>query len=383
LASVAVKGRRALVAGGGIGGLAAGIALRRAGFDVTVLERAARAREIGAGISIMPNGSRALAALGVSPLPAIGLKRLTLRTWRGQILSEAPVGLMQERYGSALMVVPRVQLHSLLMETLGADRVAAGAEVTGFAEGDGRVRVALSDGRILEANLLIGADGLRSAVRTQLLADGEPHYLGCTAWRATSDIAGTGVVGGEGINWWGPGGEFGALPMASLVYWFATANSPAGHDVPPSERRQDLLDRFGAWESPIPDIIATTEPGAILRNDIFDRSPARRWTRGHVALLGDAAHPMAPNVGQGACQALEDAVALGASVAGQSDLEAGLRDYERRRRRRANGFVRLSRQMSAAVQSENRLLVTVRNLGTRLAPSRLVVSQMDRTLLGG
>ena len=177
---------RAIVAGAGIGGLAAGIALRRIGFEVSVLERSPEPREVGSGIVIQPNGARALEALGVHALPTGGLQGLTLRTSRGRHLSDTPIGLFPERYGSGFIVVPRSDLHSLLMKTLGRDRVTFAAEITGYGYDTGQVTVQLRDGKRLEADLLIGADGLRSAVRAQMLGDGEPHYLGCTAWRATT-----------------------------------------------------------------------------------------------------------------------------------------------------------------------------------------------------
>jgi 2-polyprenyl-6-methoxyphenol hydroxylase-like FAD-dependent oxidoreductase len=371
------------VAGAGIGGLAAGIALLRSGFEVTVLERSSAPREVGSGILIQPNGVRALEALGIRALPGSPLLTLELRSSSGRHLSETPIGRFRERHGIDLIVVPRSDLHSVLMEAIGRDRVTAAAEVTGYEIGAGRVTVVLRGGRRLEADLLIGADGLRSAVRAQLLGDGEPHYLGCTAWRATTDLAGSGLPVGQGLNWWGPGAEFGVLPMGRAVYWFSTANVPSGGEDPPgAERIQALLDRFGGWEAPIAAIISSTSPEAILRNDIFDRPPARHWVEGPVALLGDAAHAMAPNAAQGACQALEDAAALGAALAEEPDTASGLVAYERRRLSRANGFVRISRRISATVQTENRFLGGVRNLAVRLMPERLLLSQMDRTLSG-
>ncbi|HLQ62906.1 MAG TPA: FAD-dependent monooxygenase [Candidatus Acidoferrales bacterium] len=371
--------KAAVIAGAGIGGLAAGIALRQAGYEVTVLERSPQPGEVGAGVAILPNGTRALEALGVPPLPPSGLTNLTVRTWRGVRLLDTPVGTFRRRYGSEFKVVPRPELHALLLQTLGPERVSPGTEVTGFSQTASAVRVVLGNGRELEAGLLVGADGLRSAVRRQLLDDGEPRYLGCTAWRGTLDLAGSGLEPSLGLNWWGLGGEFGALPMQRAVYWFATANAPERQPDPRHRRRQDLLARFAGWEAPIPDLIARTEADAILRNDIYDRPPARRWTSGRVTLLGDAAHPMAPNAAQGACQALEDAVALGAALGGGAEPEAGLLDYERRRLPRANEFVRLAHRTSRAVQSDNRVLVGARNLSVRLVPQWLLERQADRT----
>jgi 2-polyprenyl-6-methoxyphenol hydroxylase-like FAD-dependent oxidoreductase len=371
---------RAIVAGAGIGGLAAGIALRRVGFEVTILERSPAPREVGSGILIQPNGVRALEAIGVRALPGSALRSMELRTSSGRHLSETPIGRFQERYGTGLMVVARSELHSHLLDALGSDRVTAGTEVTGYEIGNGHVTVKVRDGSKVAADLLVGADGLRSAVRAQMLRDGDPQYLGCTAWRATADLSRLPLDVGKGLNWWGLGGEFGVLPMGRDVYWFATANVGRGGTDPPSGRVEALLKRFGGWEAPIAAVIANTSPDAILRNDIFDRPPARRWVDGSVALLGDAAHPMAPNAAQGACQALEDAAALGAALAEGPDIESGLLVYERRRLTRANGFVRVSRRISATVQTESRLLSGLRNLAARLMPERLLLNQMDRTL---
>jgi 2-polyprenyl-6-methoxyphenol hydroxylase-like FAD-dependent oxidoreductase len=371
----------AAASGLGTGGLAAGIALMRAGFEVSILERSPAPREIGSGILIQPNGIRALEAIGVPALPGNGLGGIERRTWRGRHLSQTPFGRYRERYGWEVRVVARSDLHSLLIDALGRDRVSAGAEVSGYEVGAGKVTVRLRDGRTLEADLLIGADGLRSAVRAQMLADGEPSYLGCTAWRATTKPSAALSVG-QGFNWWGPGGEFGVLPMADSFYWFATANAARGGDDPPGRRIESLLDRFGGWEAPIADLISSTEPDAILRNDIFDRPTTRRWLDGPVALLGDAAHPMTPKAGQGACQALEDAAALGASLAEERAIESGLAAYQRKRLVRAKELVRISRQVSAAGQTESRLLAGIRNLAARLTPERLILSQLDRTLGG-
>jgi 2-polyprenyl-6-methoxyphenol hydroxylase-like FAD-dependent oxidoreductase len=207
---------------------------------------------------MQPNGVRALEALGIRALPGSTLQGLQLRSSIGRHLSQTPIGHFRKRYGTELIVVPRSDLHSLLMETVGRDRVKAAAEVTGYEIGTGRMTVNLRDGRRLEADLLIGANGLRSAVRDQLLGDGEPQYLGCSAWRATTDLAGSGLQVGQGLNWWGPRAEFGVLPMGRAVYWFSTANVPRGGEDPPGgERIQALLDRFGGWEAPIAAIISS------------------------------------------------------------------------------------------------------------------------------
>jgi 2-polyprenyl-6-methoxyphenol hydroxylase-like FAD-dependent oxidoreductase len=173
---------RALIAGAGIGGLATGIALRRAGLEVRLFERSREMREIGAGLMIWPNGTRALRALGVE-VRAMTIDRLFFRNWRGRQLMEAPVRAISARFGSNVVVVHRADLQSALVKSLGREVLSLGAEVSGFDDAGAQVEVRLQDGTSDAGDLLVGADGLRSTVRRQLLADGNPVYLGASIWR--------------------------------------------------------------------------------------------------------------------------------------------------------------------------------------------------------
>src|SRR5882762_9148218 len=327
---------KALIAGAGIGGLATGIALRRAGLEVKIFERSREMREIGAALMIWPNGTRALRALGVE-VTATTIQSLLLCDARGNKLLEAPVRAIAARHGSDVAVLHRADLQAALIKRLGGDLVNLGSDITGFDETSDGVRVKLQDGAPDVGDLLIGADGLRSTVRRQLLADGDPVYLGASIWRGMVSSDGLSLKPGFGVNWVGRGSEFLAFHLAdNRIYWAGVTKEPRGEKAGPGGHKQDALERFAAWEEDIPAVIAATEPNAILRNDMFDRPPARSWSRGRVTLTGDAAHPMTPNQGQGACQALEDAVALGESLQRVSDVPKAFEMYEKRRMRRAN-----------------------------------------------
>ena len=371
---------KALIAGAGIGGLAAGIALRRAGLHVKIFERSSEMREIGAGLMIWPNGTRALRALGVE-VRAMTIDRLFFRNWRGRQLMEAPVRAISERFGSNVSVVHRAHLQSALVRSLGRDALNLGAEVSGFEEAGAQVLVKLRDGNVEPGDLLIGADGLRSAVRRKLLADGDPVYLGATIWRGMVSSEGLSIKPGYGINWIGRGSEFLAFHLADhRIYWAGVTKEPRGEKPGPDGHKQDVLERFAAWEEDIPALIAATEPGAILRNDMYDRPPSRSWSRGRVTLLGDAAHPMTPNQGQGACQALEDAVALGDCLVGATHLTKAFEMYESRRIHRANRAVAMSRQASRGVHIENPVLCAIRDGLAATLPSRVLLKMLDATL---
>jgi 2-polyprenyl-6-methoxyphenol hydroxylase-like FAD-dependent oxidoreductase len=371
---------KALIAGAGIGGLAAGIALRRAGLEVKIFERSRDMREIGAGLMIWPNGTRALEALGVE-VRAMTIDRLFFRNWRGMQLMEAPVRAISERFGSKVSVVHRAHLQSALVTRLGGDVLSLGAEVCSFEETGAQVTAKLRDGTSHAGDLLIGADGLRSTVRRQLLADGDPVYLGVSIWRGMVNSEGLGLEAGHGINWIGRGSEFLAFHLSDhRIYWAGVTKEPRGEKPGPGGHKQDVQERFARWAEPVPALIAATEPAAILRNDMYDRPQSRRWSRGRVTLAGDAAHPMTPNQGQGACQALEDAVALGQCLEGSPDPAKAFEQYEKRRIRRANRAVAMSRQASRGVHIENPLLCAIRDGLAKAVPRRVLVRLLDSTL---
>jgi 2-polyprenyl-6-methoxyphenol hydroxylase-like FAD-dependent oxidoreductase len=371
---------KALIAGAGIGGLAAGIALRQAGLEVQIFERSPQLQEIGAGLMIWPNGSRALESLGVEA-KTLEVKNVTLSNWRGRRLVEMPVGSAYVRYGHSVSFVHRADLQAALAKTFGPEGLRLGCEVRGFSDNEAEVEVALNDGTVAAGDLLVGADGLRSPVRRQLLGDGDPTYLGSTIWRGLVASEGIAVPPGSGINWWGRGSEFLAFHLAdSKIYWAGVTKEPRGERPGPRGHKHDLRERFGDWAQPVPALIAATTDAAILRNDMYDRPPASHWSRGRVTLAGDAAHPMSPNQGQGACQALEDGVALGESVKRTSSLAEAFQLYERRRLRRANREVAMSRQATRGVQIANPLLCTLRDGFMSLLPGRLILRIQDATL---
>ena len=371
---------KALIAGAGIGGLAAAIALRRAGLEVQIFERSPQLQEIGAGLMIWPNGSRALKSLGVEA-KTLEVKNVTLSNWRGRRLVEMPVDSAYVRYGHSVSFVHRADLQAALAKTFGPEGLRLGCEVRGFSENEAEVEVALNDGTVAAGDLLVGADGLRSPVRRQLLGDGDPTYLGSTIWRGLVASEGIAVPPGTGLNWWGRGSEFLAFHLAdSKIYWAGVTKEPRGEGPGPGGHKHDLRERFGDWAEPVPSLIAATTDAAILRNDMYDRPPASHWSQGRVTLAGDAAHPMSPNQGQGACQALEDGVALGESVQRTSNVAEAFQLYERRRLRRANREVAVSRQATRGVQIDNALLCILRDGLMSLLPRQLILRIQDATL---
>jgi 2-polyprenyl-6-methoxyphenol hydroxylase-like FAD-dependent oxidoreductase len=368
-----------LIVGAGIGGLTAGVALRRAGFEIEVFERADAIREVGAGLTVQSNAVKALAELDLAAaLDAVGARITTTRIGNagGTTLAGVPFARIEAVTGFPAYGVHRAALQKLLHDALGHERVRLSSRATAFRSTAGRVTLELEGGRTAEGDALVGADGIRSAVRAQLLRDGEPRYAGYTCWRGVTERAGL-VPPGIAFEIWGRGARFGGVVLGDgKFYWFAPVNAPpAGRDEP-GETRRTLERHYAGWASPVPEILAATPEPAIFRSDIIDRPFAERWGEGPVTLLGDAAHPTTPNLGQGACQAIEDAVVLARALAKAPDLERGLRHYEDLRRERTRKVVEWSWRFGRMGQIENGVARALRDLATRLTPTAFHVRQL-------
>lgn len=297
-----------------------------------------------------------------------------LRRWDGRLLARAEPASIECRYGEPLLLLQRSTFHRALLADGIADLVETGVEVARAEETDRGVRAELRQGDPVDADLLIGADGIRSAVRAGLLGDGAPRQSGLLAYRAIVDMPETSIGMGE---YWGAGRVFGLVPVdGNRLYWFATRRGDADE---PRERDPigGLLERHRGWAPEIAKTIEATPAAAVLRHPLFDRKPIKHWCGERTALLGDAAHPMLPFIGQGGCQALEDAAALGASLRSAADIPEALRDYEERRRRQAARAVTMSRRMGRLVHLRSAPLRALRDRAIAIPPESMRMRQLD------
>jgi 2-polyprenyl-6-methoxyphenol hydroxylase-like FAD-dependent oxidoreductase len=335
---------RAVIVGGGIGGLAAAIGLRRVGFETVVLERAQRLESVGAGLTLAANAVRAIERLGI----ADEVRRMAAR---GREL------LVGTSAGHPLL---RSDLDAF--ETLGVHRADLQRVLLEHA-GDVRLGEEVSDVRAVEADLIVGADGINSAVRAHLHGTAPPLDAGYTGWRAVADFDDE-RIGDRFTETWGCGVRIGLIPVGGgRVYWFVSASGDSQHAT-------DFERRLARWHEPIPDVIAATPRSALSATPILWRKPLRAWGRGNITLLGDAAHPMTPDLGQGAGQALEDAVVLAARVRDAHDVPAGLRAYERERIARTTPIVRRSRQAGRLASASRPVTCALRNRIVATMPAR-------------
>jgi len=226
----------------------------------------------------------------------------------------------------------------------------------------------------------VGADGLHSAVRAVMLGPERPRYSGYTCWRGlTGEFLHPAMPVGLLHHTHGPGVRVGAGYFdACRIYWWVTASREEGERDAPEGAKPGLRPLVAGWPSAIPEMIEASDEADILRNDVYDRPPAPRWGAGRVTLLGDAAHPMTPDLGQGACSAIEDGFALGRALDGVSDLEAGLRAYERARQPPTAQMQRASRRSGVLGQWSHPAAVACRELMLRSVPTPLLLQRFGR-----
>ncbi|MFJ9583184.1 FAD-dependent monooxygenase [Streptomyces acidicola] len=357
--------RHAIIAGGGIGGLAAAVALNQAGIRATVYERGEDLRVGGAGLHLWTNAMLALESLGLTDAvrkTAPVQEFCEFRTWRGELLASWPVGEFVDRYGQPTVAIARSALHEVLQTGLTGTEVRTGTALTGFDQDADGVTARLSDGSTHRADLLVGADGIGSAVRAQLLGNTPPRYAGYVAWRGIADLGSEVIPAGSFRSIFGRGTRFVYYDIApGRVHWMSVENGPAGGADGPGVL-ESIARRHLGWADPVQRIITATDESTVIRTDIVDRAPDAHWGQGRVTLLGDAAHPMSFNVGQGACQAIEDALVLAERLRTDDSVPAALAAYEDERKPRTASMQKAANILGKLGSWSNPLAVGTRHL---------------------
>lgn len=382
-------GRKPKVAivGGGIGGLAAALALHRRGIETKVYERSAAPGDIGAGLNLGPNALKAFRALGVEEAAvAVGVQtdRQIVRNWRsGRVILRQQRGeAIAQRFDAGFLTVHRADMVGVLLRALPERLLSFGAVCTGV-EQRGAVAAARfgGDGSAVEADIVVGADGIRSAVRESLFGADAPRFTGCVCWRGlvpVEAVAGS-DFGRDMTAWWGPHGHVVHYLVrgGALVNFVAHYDSEAwtGESWTQECERSELMETYARWNASLLRLFESGE--RYYKWALYDRDPLDEWGRGGVTLLGDAAHPMLPYLAQGAGMAVEDGCVLGEAVARLGDdPAAALRAYERvrmpRTRRAQLGARERARENHLAspfarIRRDLRLMLRDR-LGRKAAP---------------
>lgn len=368
------------ILGGGIGGLSTAIALQRKGFPVTLYEAAPTFKPLGAGLSLSGNAMRAYHEIGIDEhVISIGCQLQVARgkDQQGKLISETSSAELKEQFGVLNnFTLHRADLHELLLGLLKPGTVQLGKAATSVRQDDQGVIIEFADGSAVTAGYLIAADGIHSIVRKQLLPDSLPRYSGYTCWRSVVSDLPPGINMNEMTETWGGGRRFGVVPVnGNRIYWFATLDAPQNDPRMRAATVKDLQEIFRGFHFPIPEILERTRNEQLIWSDIIDIKPIRRFAFGRILLIGDAAHATTPNLGQGACMAIEDAATLMNALVRYEPVEA-FRRFEKHRIARTTGIVNQSWKVGQLTQLSHPLLIALRNAAFRSLPKSVVLNRL-------
>jgi 2-polyprenyl-6-methoxyphenol hydroxylase-like FAD-dependent oxidoreductase len=363
--------RTVLIVGAGIGGLAAGVALRRRGWSVRIYERRANALELGFGLLLAPNALAALSELGITETVigrASPVSRIEIRRLNGSVVRR-----LSAQLGGPAVVALRRDLYDALLNAVGRDTLRLGREVVAVNDDRERITLRLADGNVDTGDALIGADGVRSIVRKQLHPnEAAPRPSGFSAIRGVAYGVSHYLKGLTGVLYLDSGIEAAATRASSdAVYWYMSLLSD---EIPSEAQSVDsiLATRLPQLDPTFRGIVVSTKPDEMRYDPLFERDPLLKWGSGRITLLGDAAHPVLPHTGQGAAQALEDAAALGLALPPGADVDEALRRYEAVRIIRTRKFIKLGPRIARVTTTRSLFIQSLRTLAIRWIPDALV-----------
>ena len=363
-----------IIIGGGIGGLTAAAALHPK-HEVRVYEKSASFKPLGTGIGIGGNALQALFEIGLGEQVSYYGNPLSVQHFcdeKGKTLNKIEFSTLTERYGQENMTIHRGILHQILHDSLPENIISFGKTCIDAVQQDGKATAFFSDGTSDEADMLIAADGISSPIRQKLMPGRHPVYAGYTCWRGIAPNEGL-VKQDTSCEIWSPQGRFGYAPLSGgQLYWFACVNAERHDKRYLSCRQEEVAGLFSRFPSEVRKMIKATPDEAFLHHDLSDIKPLSQFVFGRIVLLGDAAHATTPNMGQGAGQAIEDAVVL-AGLIEQSGLEQALVRYEKIRIPHTRKVIRLSRSIGWVAQWTSPLSVRLRNAVFSLSPPSLML----------
>jgi len=366
------------IIGAGIAGLTTAIALEKIGIKATIFESTRTIKAVGAGLVLAGNAIKAFQRLGIADeVIKLGLllPSFTIYDQKGKSISKIDSKVINEQYGVGNFTIHRAELHKFLLSKIDSDRIHTNKQAVHIENTDNSVIVTFQDGSIHQTDVLILADGIHSKIRKQLLPGTEPRYSGYTCWRAVIDNSNLNLT--ETSETWSTVGRFGIVPLAdNKIYWFACINAPQNDNTIRQFKVAELQNHFKSFHEPIPSILQHTKDESLIWNDIIDLKPINQYAFDKVVIIGDAGHAMTPNMGQGACQAIEDAVILADELNSNSDVKIAFKQFEKRRVKRVHYIVNTSWTIGKLAQTENKLLASVRNFVFKNIPGSVNERQL-------
>ncbi|MGA9380268.1 MAG: FAD-dependent urate hydroxylase HpxO [Phormidium sp.] len=377
-----------IIIGAGIGGLTTGIALTKAGYQVEIYDKVKELRPAGAGISLWSNGVKILNKLGLGDkIAAIGgqMDQMQYRSYKDELLNDISLHPLIEEVGQRPYPVARTDLQQMLLEAFPGE-VKLGSKCVGFEDFGDSVTAIFEDGNIATGDLLIVADGVRSTLRPYILGtEIEPRYAGYINWnglvKASEDLAAKNTW----VIYVGEHKRASMMPVGGdRFYFFFDVPLPKGTSTPSEAIQQELANFFQGWPQPVQNLIKQINPLETNRLEIHDIGPIDTFVRGRVALLGDAAHTTTPDLGQGGCQAMEDAEVLTRYLLTTNiSVEDALKRYESERKERANAIVLKARKRADQIHGKEPEITQQWYQQLRQESPLDVTNAISKTILGG
>jgi 2-polyprenyl-6-methoxyphenol hydroxylase-like FAD-dependent oxidoreductase len=368
------------IVGAGIGGLTTAIALQRKGFKVIVYESAPAIKALGAGIVLAANAMKALQAIDMERAVLTAgreLRRFAIKDARGFYLNTTEAERINQKYGLVnTLTLHRADLHQVLLSALSPGIVSLDKTCIDFKQlNDGRVELIFADGSTSKEECVIACDGIHSVFRKKLTPNSRIRYSGYTCWRSV--VESESLSNDEATETWGAGKRFGIVPLSGgRVYWYATLNAPLSDTVIRKYSINDLVNVFRQFHAPVNEVLAATKPERLIQSDISDFIPLTQYAFNNIVLTGDAAHATTPNLGQGACMAIEDGVTLANCIAKSDDVASAFRLFESLRVGRNTRIVNASYSLGKVAQLKNPLLAQLRNQLMKIAPESVAEKQL-------
>lgn len=374
------KDKRFAIIGAGIGGLTAGIMLEKLGFQVDVYEAGDSARGIGAGIGLASNAIKAFEYLGLDrEVIAISnhLRDFEICDDKGKTILSADTERITRNYNTDNYAIHRADLHNFLVSKISSKSIHLNKRLKNFRQENDEVIIEFKDGTNSKTDYLIGADGVNSKVRQLLVPISDPRFAGYWCWRATIEHHFEGI--NKSTEVWGKNGRFGITPLKeNRIYWYACINTNLKDGVK-DFGLENLKNRFKDYFPIIGEVLNLTQEKDLISTPIVDIAPISNYSFGNVLLLGDAAHATTPNMGQGACMALEDVAVLQDEL-NNNDVKNSFINFEKRRLKRTHYITATSLRAGKVAQSENNFIIYLRNNLLRMMPDNITQSQLKRLL---
>ena len=368
-----------LINGGGIAGLTCAIALQKLGIETAVYESTPEIKPVGAGLVIQSNAIRALEYLGIEDKiidAANPINQIAIIDEKGNVIKkQKPSSINRELFAG--LAIHRHTLHQILKNYLPENLLFTSKKAISFLNKDGKVILQFEHGLNAEGDFLISADGINSNIRLQLLPDSKPRYAGYICWRSIIDNCDLKIS--EATETWGSKGRFGIVPInENKIYWYATINSDQFDVKINHYNLKNIKEHFSDYHSPVPEILEKSSNEKLIKNPICDIKPLNQFAFNKVLLIGDAAHATTPNLGQGACQAIEDVMVLHQEIASGKDVESAFKSFEKRRTEKARYIINTSRKLGSIAQIENKFLISLRNIVFKLTPDFVTEHQFKK-----